>query len=323
MPVEAPLPIPPEGAFLIIDKPRGPSSHQVTAWVRDLLGATRAGHAGTLDPGVSGVLVVAVGPALRLLPLLLRFPKHYIAVVTFHGQVRNADLERVIGEFTGPIFQTPPVRSAVRRERRIRTIHKLALLERAGTSVLLDIQADSGTYVRTLAVDMGEALGPGGNMAELRRIGTGPFTEAAATTVTALADAVHAARAGHPEAFLALLHSPQEAWRAFPQVVVKDSAVDALAHGADLAAPGVLKVSAAFKEGDLVVLTTRRDELVGLGRAVVASSELASTKEGWVVDARQVFMAPGRYPARWGAGARTAEARGSTTPGADGPAGGV
>ncbi|MDE1881560.1 MAG: RNA-guided pseudouridylation complex pseudouridine synthase subunit Cbf5 [Euryarchaeota archaeon] len=292
------MPLPPEGGFLIIDKPRGPTSHQVTAWVRDLLGVARAGHAGTLDPGVSGVLVISVGKALRLLPLILEFPKRYVAVFRFHGPVPNAELERVLKEFQGPIFQLPPVRSAVRRERRVRVIHKLTLLERRGLEVLLDIQCDSGTYIRTLAVDLGEALGPGANMVELRRTATGPFTEGEILSLSSLADLVAAAREGSPQGLLACLQPPIKVWGRFPQVVIKDSAVDALAHGADLAAGGILKIVGAFMEGQRVVLVTRHGELVALGRALLDSPKIAKSKDGWVIDAQQVFMEPGKYAPR-------------------------
>ncbi|MGA7476867.1 MAG: RNA-guided pseudouridylation complex pseudouridine synthase subunit Cbf5, partial [Thermoplasmata archaeon] len=178
-----------DGAFLLIDKPRGPSSHQVTAWARDLLGVSVAGHAGTLDPNVSGLLWVGVGPALKLLPLVLEFPKRYIASVVLHGPVPVKEVERVLAEFTGPIYQTPPVRSAVKRERRVRTIHRLELVEADGPRLLLDLTADSGTYVRTLAVDVGEALGLGGHMEELRRVANGPFRERDSVPLAVLADA--------------------------------------------------------------------------------------------------------------------------------------
>lgn len=290
------VPLPPAGAFIVLDKPRGPSSHQVTAWVRDLLGVSRAGHAGTLDPGVSGVLVIALGKALRLLPLLLEFPKRYVTIVTLHGPASNADVDRVLKEFTGPIFQLPPVRSAVRRERRVRVIHELTLLERKGMDLLLDVQCDSGTYIRTLAVDLGEALGPGAHMAELRRTGTGPFTEKEVVSLSQLADALASAREGKGSALGAMLHPPALVWKRFPQVVVKDSAVDSLAHGADLAGSGILKVVGRFEEGQRVVLVTRKEELVALGVALVASSLAQKSRKGWVVDAQSVLMEPGRYP---------------------------
>jgi tRNA U55 pseudouridine synthase TruB len=125
--------------FFLLDKPRGPTSHQVTAWARDLLGVPRAGHGGTLDPNASGVLWVGVGSALKLLPLLLEMPKRYIGVVTFHGTVARKDLLAAATVFTGEIYQTPPVRSAVRRSRRRRTIHRLTVLEVEPPRALIDV----------------------------------------------------------------------------------------------------------------------------------------------------------------------------------------
>ena len=94
-----------EGAFLLVDKPRGPSSHQVTAWARDLLGVSVAGHAGTLDPNVSGLLWIGVGPALKLLPLVLEFPKRYVTSIVLHGPAPTKEVQRVLTEFTGPVYQ--------------------------------------------------------------------------------------------------------------------------------------------------------------------------------------------------------------------------
>ncbi len=302
------------GSFLLIDKPRGPTSHQVTAWVRDLLGVERAGHAGTLDPNVSGLLWVGVGPALKLLPLLLEFPKRYVGLVAFHSPVEAERLEQVVREFTGPVFQTPPVRSAVKRERRVRTIHRLTVLERTRDSALLDLVADSGTYVRTLAVDLGEALGVGGNLVELRRTGTGPFREEATVTLAALADAVERARAGSPDALLSLLHPLEEVWREFPQIVLKDAAASAVVHGAGLAAGGIASASGPFGPGAAVVLVSRGGEMLAHGRALVDSRELGRHREGWVVRPERVLADPARYPPSWSSSAAP-----SSRPPAPGP----
>ncbi|MCI4349791.1 MAG: RNA-guided pseudouridylation complex pseudouridine synthase subunit Cbf5 [Thermoplasmata archaeon] len=285
-----------EGAFLLVDKPRGPSSHQVTAWARDLLGVPSAGHAGTLDPNVSGLLWVGVGPALKLLPLLLEFPKRYVGLVRFHGVASPGDVDRILAEFRGPIYQTPPVRSAVRRERRIRTIHRLEKLEAHGPELLLDIVGDSGTYVRTLAVDLGEALGVDGHLEELRRTGLGPFTEERAVTLARLADAVHEARGGDAGPLLALLRPIDEVWREFPIIVVKDSAARSIAHGADLAAGGIVSMARPFAKGRGVVLVTRSGELLALGHALFDRDEIARHKHGWVIDAERVFLDPGSFP---------------------------
>ncbi len=287
------------GAFLLIDKPRGPSSHQVTAWVRDLLRVRLAGHAGTLDPNVSGLLWVGVGPALKLLPLVLEFPKRYVAAVHLHAPVVRADLERVAAEFTGPIYQTPPVRSAVKRERRIRTIHRLDVLEVDGPRAILDVVADSGTYVRTLAVDLGEALGTGGHLEELRRVATGPFHEAQAVPLTLLSDAVAVADEGDPAPLLALLHPLEEVWREFPTIVLKDGAASAVAHGAGLAKGGILALPTPFAEGARVALVTRTGTLVATGVARRGSKELGSVRHGWVVEGTRVFVLPADFPTAW------------------------
>jgi H/ACA ribonucleoprotein complex subunit 4 len=287
------------GAFLLLDKPRGPSSHQVTAWARDLLGVDTAGHAGTLDPNVSGLLWVGVGPALKLLPLVLEFPKRYVASVVLHGEVPAKALGEVLSEFTGPIYQMPPVRSAVKRERRVRTVHRLTLVERDGARLLLDLTADSGTYVRTLAVDLGEALGVGAHMEELRRVATGPFVERDAVSLTGLADAAAARRSGDPAPLLRILHPIEEVWREFPVVVVREGAASALAHGAGLASGGILAVPRAFSRGAHVALVTRSGELIATGVAHHDSRELAQVPHGWVVGETRVFVDPARFPPSW------------------------
>jgi H/ACA ribonucleoprotein complex subunit 4 len=297
------------GAFLLIDKPRGPSSHQVTAWARDLLGVDVAGHAGTLDPNVSGLLWIGVGPALKLLPLVLEFPKRYVASVVLHGEAPDRELARAIGEFTGPIFQTPPVRSAVKRERRVRTIHRLALVERDGSRLLIDTVTDSGTYVRTLAVDLGEALGVGAHLEELRRVQTGPFSESAAVPLTALADARAARIAGDSAPMLALLHPIVVVWREFPAVVVKDGAASAIAHGAGLARGGILSVPRAFAKGAHVVLVTRAGELIATGVAQHDSRALSELGHGWVIAGTRVFVDPAKFPPRWKAPAAAHDGR--------------
>lgn len=306
-----------QGAFLLVDKPRGPSSHQVTAWVRDLLGVARAGHAGTLDPNVSGLLWVGLGPALRLLPLILEFPKRYIGILQFHGSVDPRAMARVLAEFEGPIYQTPPVRSAVRRERRVRRVHRLRALESEGNALLFDVVADSGTYIRTLAVDLGEALGVGAHLTELRRTATGPFSETEAVSLADIADARAATDAGDPEALARLLHPMREVWAEFPRIVVRDAAAGAIAHGADLARGGIVSLSRPFARAARVVLVDRREELIATGRALFTSEELDHVKEGWVVDAERVFADPTRFPPTWRKGGSEKSLSARPSPGSD------
>jgi predicted rRNA pseudouridine synthase len=290
-----------EGAFLLVDKPRGPSSHQVTAWVREMLHLKLAGHAGTLDPNVSGLLWIGVGPALKLLPLVLEFPKRYVGVVEMQGEVPAAAFAAALKEFQGPVFQTPPVRSAVKRQRRIRTIHRIELLDTDGPRRVLDVVCDSGTYIRTLAVDLGDALGVGGHLAELRRTGTGPFDEAQSVSLATLADAIARDAAGEPAPLMALLHPLEEVVREFPQIVVKDVAASAIAHGADLAPGGIAQLGRPFAEGARVVLRSRSGELLAYGIALKASTEVKAKAPGWTIDCQRVFVEPSKYPKAWGA----------------------
>jgi tRNA pseudouridine55 synthase len=288
------------GAFLLIDKPRGPSSHQVTAWVRDILGVDRTGHAGTLDPHVSGLLWVGVGAALKLIPLVLEFPKRYVAAIVLHGKVSRPELEKTLEEFRGPVYQTPPVRSAVKRERRVRVIHRLELLEFEFPNLLVDLVADSGTYVRTLAVDLGDALGVGAHMVELRRVGTGPFTESMAVSLSRLQDAADSARSGASGDLVAILRPLDAVWHEFPRAVVKDAAASAVAHGAGLARGGIVSVPRPFAKGATVVVVSRSSELVAFGTALVDSDALRGSKPGWVIATKRVLVEPTKFPPRWG-----------------------
>lgn len=287
------------GAFVLLDKPRGPTSHQVTAWARDLLGVPSAGHAGTLDPNVSGVLWVGLGPALRLVPLVLEFPKSYVGVVTLHGEVSDRRLAEAIAEFVGPVYQTPPVRSAVKRERRVRTVHRFDLLERDGPRALVAVTADSGTYVRTLAVDLGDALGVEAHLEELRRTATGPFGEESAVTLAALADARAAEIDGDASGLLGFLRPVAEVWREFPALTLKDAAASAVAHGAPLAAGGVSSVSRPFARGDRVVLLDRHGEFVAIGVALRSATDPRGEGGGWIVGSTKVFADPRRFPPLW------------------------
>ncbi|MCI4322653.1 MAG: RNA-guided pseudouridylation complex pseudouridine synthase subunit Cbf5 [Thermoplasmata archaeon] len=282
--------------FLLLDKPRGPTSHQVTAWARDLLGVSRAGHGGTLDPNASGILWVGVGSALKLLPLLLEMPKRYVGVVTFHGNVAKKDLLAAATIFTGEVYQTPPVRSAVRRSRRRRRIHRLTILEVEGPRALIDVIVDSGTYVRTLAVDMGDALGVEAHLEELRRVSIGPFDEKGSYTLTQLADAV-VAGGEDPAKREALLRPVRDLWREFPILQLKPGAAAAVAHGADLARAGIASMDRPFSRGHSVILVGPNGSLLATGVALFDSKELPKT--GWVVDARRVFATPGEYPPNW------------------------
>ncbi|MDT8358502.1 MAG: RNA-guided pseudouridylation complex pseudouridine synthase subunit Cbf5 [Methanomicrobiaceae archaeon] len=283
--------------ILVIDKPRGPSSHQVTAWVRDILG-TPAGHSGTLDPMVSGVLVIMLGRAVRLAPVLLREEKEYVALMRLHGDRSREEIERVAAGFVGKIYQRPPRRSAVRRSLRIRTIHELEILEVTERLVLFRVRCESGTYIRSLCHHLGLALGVGAQMQELRRTRSGSFGEDEAYTLHDLADACVLAHEGEKEPLEKMLLSLERAVEDLPKVVIGDKAVDAVCHGAALAGVGVI-AREPHRKGDLVAVLTQKGKLVALGEARVSSEHYSPGDPGLVISPRAVLMEPGTYPRGW------------------------
>ncbi len=286
--------------MVLIDKPRGPTSHQVSAWVKQILSLQKAGHSGTLDPNVSGVLPIVFEDGTRALDVLHEGTKEYVCILKLHGDVSKDALARVFSEFVGDIYQMPPVRSAVKRERRVRKIHSLQMLEADGRSILFRAECEAGTYIRTLCCDIGDALGVGGHMLELRRTRSGHFTEGQTFKLHELKDASENYKESGDESHIRELIIPME--RLFddlPKVVVKDSAVDAISHGADVAVPGIRKIEGKVRKGDLICIMTQKGEAIAIGKAKMTSEKMASADKGVAVDLSRVFMKPGTYPKLW------------------------
>ncbi len=285
---------------VIVDKPQGPTSHQVSAWVRDMFGVAKAGHSGTLDPHVTGVLPVALADATRAVDAVLEGDKEYVGVMQLHQDVDAPKVKSMMERFVGDIYQVPPVRSAVRREQRVRHISELELLEAQGRNVLFRVVCESGTYIRTLCADLGEALGVGANMLDLRRTRTALFTEAEAHPLNAFRDALTYWKEDQDEAPLRSLLRPVEALLAhLPRVIVKDTAVDAVCHGANVHVPGVAKLSPHIRRGQMIGVFTAKDEAVALAKSMMTSDEIVIAKSGVAADVARVLMNPGTYPKLW------------------------
>lgn len=244
---------PTTNGFLIIDKPAGMTSHDVVAKLRKRFNEKRVGHAGTLDPDATGVLLVGVGYVTRLMTYLSGMSKSYVGEVvlgsttttlddagevtaTFDmSSVTLQDVESAASRFVGEIDQVPPMVSALkvdgrrlhelaregieveRKARRI-TIHSLVVSPTAEAHVFsIDVKCSSGTYIRSLAADIGTALGGGAHLRRLRRTSIGPFTLADASGID---DAV--------------LVASREALRGMAHVVVDESVVALIRNGRTL-----------------------------------------------------------------------------------------
>ncbi len=284
-----------------IDKPAGPTSHEVVAWIKKILDLDKAGHSGTLDPKVTGVLPVMLGGATKAVGALLTARKKYVCVMRLHRTVPEERIRDVCREFTGDIYQRPPLKSAVKRQIRKRKIHHLKIQEIKDNEVLFEVECEAGTYIRKLCHDMGEALGVGAHMAELRRTMSGPFTEDAhIATLQDLKDAHVFWKEDGTEQFLREIVMPMEyGVTHLPKVIIRDTAVDAICHGADLAVPGVLSVQSEIEMGCQVAVFTLKGECVCLGTAKMNATYILGAKNGIAVDTDRVLMAPGIYPKMW------------------------
>ncbi|MEM0202474.1 MAG: RNA-guided pseudouridylation complex pseudouridine synthase subunit Cbf5 [Archaeoglobaceae archaeon] len=286
--------------FVCIDKPMGPSSHEVVVWVRNILGVKKTGHAGTLDPRVTGVLPIFIETATKLVKFLQESGKEYVCLMRLHGDVKEEEIKKVFRLFTGKIFQKPPLKSAVKKQLRIREIYSMQILEIDGRDVLFKVSTESGTYIRKLCKDMGEVLGVGAHMQELRRTKTGTFTETDCYTLQDLLDAFVFWKEEGEDRYIREVVKPMElAVAEIPKIVVKDTAVDAICHGANLSIKGVSMVEKNVKEGEVVAMFTAKGELVALGRALVNAEDMLELKKGIVVDVERVLMERGVYPRVW------------------------
>ncbi len=252
------------GGVLPVDKPVGPTSHDAVAAVRRALRTRQVGHTGTLDPFASGLLLVCFGPATRLAEYLTPLPKTYRAVMRL-GEATDTDdrtgevvarsddwrglapeqvraaLERQVGE----IEQLPPrfsakkvggerMYAAARRGEEVErkpsrvVIHRVELLDVRLPEVEFEVECGSGTYIRAIARDAGEALGVGGHLAELRRTRMGAHSVEAAVPLDALGDA---------ERVAAAVLSPADAVAHLPRVAVDEAGAAALGFGRALPAP--------------------------------------------------------------------------------------
>ena len=281
-----------------LDKPSGPSSHEVVSWVRKILNISLAGHGGTLDPNVTGILPCAIGKATRVLSALLSAGKEYVCVMYLHSLENPKKIEKVINLFVGKIYQTPPLKSSVLRKLRIREIYYNDILEINNQHVLFRVGCEAGTYIRKLCYDIGEVLCSGANMLELRRTRVGNFKEDNTLfTLQNLKDAWEIYQEELDESYLRKIILPMERMVShIPKVYVRDTAVDAVCHGADLAASGICFIDARINSGDLVALMTLKKELIGFGQSIFNAIKIYKAKNGIMIKLNKVFMDRGVYP---------------------------
>ncbi len=286
--------------FILIDKPAGPTSHQLAAWARDLLGLERLGHGGTLDPFATGVLPLMAGRCMKITNKVLKHRKSYIAVFRFKTMPDEATLNATMAGLTGRIYNVPPEVSAVKVQVRTRRIHAFELLDVDGNDAVARITCEAGTYIRTIARDMGLLLNTPVELKELRRETSGMFHLEHCITMDQLADAVWLWKeCGDESALLRVIHPIEKLLVDLPRCQIKDSAVAALAYGAPLLRPGLVNIPKDLSKGAELLVTSLKGEAVGFVKLKAESNSIAEMGEGEVARPSMVLIDTEVYPRRW------------------------
>jgi len=304
-------------SFVIVDKPRGPSSHEVAAYARKILGVEKSGHSGTLDPNVSGVLPVGLGKATRLLPYVTTKDKKYVCLMKTCRELSEHEVLGLFKRFTGTITQTPPKMSAVAKKPRKRKVYYIKPLEIKPKKVLFEVHCEAGTYIRVIVSEFGRICGAGrmckhsaakqngspfccgAEMLELRRISVGRIGESRAHCLQEITDAMWLAREKRDESAIRKILVPASEALSLRKMVLQDSAVEAVCAGSPLYAPGVSSFDEGILEGEYVALISLKGELVGIGRAALPSGKMADEKRGAFAYPQTIIMKRGTYARKW------------------------
>lgn len=253
---------------------------------------------------MTGVLPVTLEESRKIVQALLLSGKEYVCVMKLHGDVKKERVEAVLKEFEDVIYQRPPLRASVKRQLRTRRIYYIDFLEMEGRNVLFRVGCEGGTYIRMLCHHIGEVLGCGAHMQELRRTRAGPFVEG--KDIVTLHDVAYwfmEWKKENEDSILRKFIQPMErGLDLVPKIYVRDSAVDALCHGASLSAPGVLSIETGVSKGALVAIFTLKGEAVALATAEASTEEILKMDHGVVARVKRVLMPRGTYPRCWKSG---------------------
>ena len=283
-----------------LDKPSGPTSHQVDSWLKNIFAINKVGHGGTLDPNATGVLPIGIGNATKVLHILLESGKEYVGLMKLHKKIDNDKIIKVIESFIGDITQLPPVRSAVKRIKRKRKIYYINIIEIREREILFRVGCEAGTYIRTLCVDIGKKLGCGAHLSELRRTIVGNLKDDDSVILHDIIDAyVFWKEDNNEKEIRNIIYPMEKLLDHIPKIVIRDSAVDAICHGAKLALPGIVEVDTNIKKGDTIAIITLKGEGVALAKSLMSTEDIIQKDTGLSANIKRVLMKKGTYPPIW------------------------
>lgn len=256
---------------------------------------------------MTGVLPITLEDSTKVVQALLYSGKEYVCVMKLHGEIEEKQVMATLSEFEDVIYQRPPLRSSVKRQIRTRRIYYIDYLEMNQRNVLFKVGCEGGTYIRKLCYDIGEILGVGAHMQELRRTRAGPFTEKDKRKVT-LHDVAYWfsewQEKKEEQALRKFIQPMENAIALLPRIIVRDSAVDALCHGANLTVPGVLSIESGISKDTITAIFTLKGEVIALAKALLSTEEVFKLDHGTVATLQRVVMPRGTYPKVWRSGNR-------------------
>lgn len=301
-----------KSGFINVDKPSNPSSHEVVSWIKRILKVEKTGHSGTLDPKVTGCLIVCVDRATRLVKSQQNAGKEYVAVFSLHSAVESIKkVTQGLEKLRGALFQRPPLISAVKRQLRVRSVYDSKLLDfDAERNIgVFWVSCEAGSYIRTMCVHLGLMLGVGGQMIELRRVRSGIQGEGEGmVTMHDILDAQWAYENHKDESYLRRVIKPLEGLLvAHKRIFVKDSAVNAICYGAKVLLPGILRYEDGIEIDQEIVIVTTKGEAIALAIALMTTSTMASCDHGVAAKLKRVIMERDTYPRKWGLGPKASQ----------------
>ncbi|XP_011201165.1 H/ACA ribonucleoprotein complex subunit 4 [Bactrocera dorsalis] len=296
-----------KSGFINLDKPSNPSSHEVVAWIKKILKVEKTGHSGTLDPKVTGCLIVCIDRATRLVKSQQSAGKEYVAIFKLHSPVESvAKVRQGLEKLRGALFQRPPLISAVKRQLRVRTVYDSKLLDydEARNMGVFWVSCEAGSYIRTMCVHLGLVLGVGGQMLELRRVRSGIQSERdGMVTMHDVLDAMYLYENHKDESMLRRVIKPLEGLLVnHKRIIMKDSSVNAVCYGAKIMLPGVLRYEDGIEIDQEIVIVTTKGEAICLAIAQMTTATMASCDHGVVAKIKRVIMERDTYPRKWGLG---------------------
>ena len=289
-----------KNGIIFLDKPKGPTCNEVDIMLKRMLNLDKVGHAGTLDPNVSGVLPILLSNSTKILQALQGMDKEYITILELHSDKKPEEIKKAVNSFKGKIQQMPPVKSAVKRQLREREIYNIEVLEIKDRHVLFRAHVEAGTYIRTLCTAIGEKLNTKAHMHSLRRIRSGPFKEDKLSNLHDIKDAIELYKKDKDETEIRKHIFPiEKGIEHLKKIIVKDSAISSLLNGAPLHVQGISQYSKKIKKKELVAVLSLRTQLIGLAECQMKTDRIRTSSKGIAAKTKRIIMENDTYPKNW------------------------